>query len=92
MNIVQSLVKVGAISAYDLGSYHFLPGEGPSVCGGGGPEFPGGSQRGDHFFQWVKGGPEFFEGHRGGGTRKIGDWPSQIDGPLPKRNDSSLSP
>ncbi len=71
MNIVQSLTKVGAISAYDLGSYHFLPGEGPSVCGGGGPEFPGGSQRGDHFFQWVKGDQNFLRVTEGAGPEKL---------------------
>ncbi len=52
----------------NLGRYHFLTGGGPSVCGGGGPEFFGVVKGGGpKFFQWVKGGDQnFLRGQRGG--------------------------
>ena len=49
-----------------LGSYHFLPG-GEGCLFMGGPEYWGIVKGGGgQFFQWVKGGAEIFEGHRGG--------------------------
>ncbi len=60
-----------------LWSYHFLLGGGPSVCGGTrnlvwsrGAVCLVGQWGGQKFFMDAKGGPE-----------KIGDWPSQTDGP-----------
>ena len=65
-------------------SNYILPGGGPSVCGGtrifwGGQSVKGGDQ---FFFSGPKGGgPEFFPVGKGRGPEKIGDRPSQTDGP-----------
>ncbi len=53
--------------AFYLGSYHFLPGGGPSVCWGGGPEFFGVVKGGDqNFFGGSKGGTKIFWASRRG--------------------------
>ena len=68
-----------------LGSYHFLPiNRQTSVCGGG-PEIFEVVKAGDQFFfQCSKGGPQFFT-YAKGGPEKNGDWPSQTDGPPPRK-------
>ena len=54
------------VSLCMLGSYHFLPGGGPSV-GWGDQNCLGWSKGGNQFFfSGSKGGPEFFEDQRGG--------------------------
>ena len=58
----------------------------------GGPEFLGEAKGGGpKFFPVGKGGDQNFFTYAKGGPEKIGNRPSQTDGPPPGKNDSSLT-